>query len=375
MSTAARPRITTGIDLPLAPSCGSMIFCSDLYREMADRARTTFLALPPADPAWQHGFEETVLAAATKAPYGPGFAAYVDALTAEVRQHLDRARPHVIHAQHLGFGLSLAFVRAAQGTPVVAIAHGTDVIAADADPLARDVLTEIVAGATTVVTPNQALAERIGDLTGHRYRDKTALVPWGIPLARAARTAPATHADTRPLRLLHAGRLDANKSTRTAVEAMALTEHRHELTVIGSGPEQDNLQQQARELGLTGRVRFEPFAPRGTLWERFADFDAFVFTTSGLEAFGLVAIEAQAHALPVIYSDVAGMTQTLGSAGLPYTPGDAADLAQAIDKLAADRTLRTELSTAGLANASCYGIVHSAHRLDQITRDAIGAAA
>ncbi|MGW2539515.1 glycosyltransferase family 4 protein [Kitasatospora sp. NPDC001574] len=368
-----RMRITTGIDLPLEPSCGSMIFCSDLYREMADRARTTFLALPPADPTWQHGFEETLLATAIKAPYGPGFPAYVDALTTEVRRHLDQARPDAIHAQHLGFGLALAFVRAAQGTPVVAIAHGTDVIAAEADPLARDVLTEIVASATAVVAPNTALAEKIGDLTGYRYRDKTALIPWGIPLSRAARPLRPTH--THSLRLLHAGRLDTNKCTRTAIEAMALTGERHELTVIGSGPEQDALRQRARELGLSDRIRFAPFQPREALWDRFADFDGFLFTTSGLEAFGLVAIEAQAHALPVIYSDVAGMNQTLGAAGLPYTPGDADQLAQAIDKLAADHMLRTGLSTAGLANASYYDIVHSAHRLTQITRDAIGAAA
>ncbi len=368
-----RMQITTGIDLPLEPSCGSMIFCSDLYGEMADRARTTFLALPPADPTWQHGFEETVLATAAKAPYGPGFPAYVDALTTEVRRHLDQARPDAIHAQHLGFGLALAFVRAAHGVPVVAIAHGTDVIAAEADPLARDVLTEIVAGATAVVAPNTALAERIGDLTGHRYNDKTALVPWGIPLARAARPLRPTR--THTLRLLHAGRLDANKCTRTAIEAMALTRDRHELTVIGSGPEQDALRQRTRDLGLSDRVRFAPFQPRQTLWGRFADFDGFLFTTSGLEAFGLVAIEAQAHGLPVIYSDVTGMTQTLGAAGLPYTPGDAAQLAQAIDKLAADHSLRAGLSTAGLANASCYDIVHSARRLTDVTRDAIGAAA
>ncbi|MFD7644667.1 glycosyltransferase family 4 protein [Kitasatospora sp. NPDC059795] len=367
-----RMRITTGIDLPLEPSCGSMLFCSDLYGAMADRARTTFLALPPANPGWQHGFEETVLATTAKAPYGPGFHAYVDGLAIDVHRHLDKARPDAIHAQHLGFGLSLALVRTAQDIPVVAIAHGTDVIAAATNPLARDVLTEIVAGATTVVAPNTALADRIGELTDHHYRDKMALVPWGIPLARVARPLRPTH--THTLRLLHAGRLDANKSTSTAIEGLALTDHRHELTVIGSGPEQDALQHRTRELGLSDRIRFAPFQPRHTLWERFADFDAFVFTTSGLEAFGLVAVEAQAHGLPVIYSDVAGMTQTLGAAGLPYSPGDAAQFAQAVDKLASDHALRTDLSIAGLANASCYDIAHSAHRLTNVTRDAIGAA-
>jgi hypothetical protein len=40
-----RPRILTGIDLPLEPSCGSTIWCSDVYQRLAADFHTTFLAL------------------------------------------------------------------------------------------------------------------------------------------------------------------------------------------------------------------------------------------------------------------------------------------------------------------------------------------
>ncbi|MFC9683281.1 glycosyltransferase family 4 protein [Streptomyces sp. NPDC056948] len=365
-------RITTGIDLPLKPSCGSMIFCSDLYRQMAGRAHTTFLALPPADPAWQHGFAATLFASAAKAPYGPGFERYVEELTSEVQQHLAAHPADVVHAQHLGFGLALAFVRAAQ-VPVIAIAHGTDVIAATDSPQARAVLTEIVDGATTVVAPNQSLARRINHLTDNQYTDKITLVPWGIPLAAAHR--PPRPPSGHRLRLLHAGRLDANKHTITAIEALALTADRHELTVIGSGPELATLQDRARELGVTDQVTFIPFQPREQLWRSFGDFDAFVFTTAGLEAFGLVAVEAQAHGLPVLYAEIAGMASTLGSAALRFPVGDAEQLARTIDRLADNPSLRRRLSNTGPANAARYDIAHSADRLAELTHAAARATA
>jgi glycosyltransferase involved in cell wall biosynthesis len=369
----SRARILTGIDLPLQPSCGSMIFCSDLYRQMRSRANTTFIALPPVDPTWQHGFDTVVLSRAAKAPYGPEFAAYVDTLTAEVTQHLAEHPVDVVHAQHLGFGLALALVRAARHLPVLAVAHGTDVIAAAQSPQAHAALTEIVESATVVVAPNTALAEQIDTLSGQRHTEKIALVPWGIPLDR---TRPSLRpAAGKTLRLLHAGRLDANKNTVTAVDAMALTRGEHELTIIGDGPQRTALQQHVQQLRLTQRVHFADFQPRHELWRRFADHDAFIFTTSGLEAFGLVAIEAQAHGLPVLYADIAGLTNTLGAAGLPFAPAQPAALAQAVDQLAGDPALQRSLTAAGLANAARYDVTHSGDQLAELTLSAIGAAA
>ncbi|WFB11367.1 hypothetical protein LRS74_33325 [Streptomyces sp. LX-29] len=61
---------------------------------------------------------------------------------------------------------------------------------------------------------------------------------------------------------------------------------RHHLTVIGSGSELEALQQRAGELHLDEDISFEPFLPRADLWARFAHFDAMLFTTHQLEAYG-----------------------------------------------------------------------------------------
>jgi glycosyltransferase involved in cell wall biosynthesis len=359
-----RPHIVTGIDLPLEPSCGSTIWCSDLYQRLAPDFRTTFLALPGSG-TWAHSFEATVDLRATKAPYGPHFPRYVDELTSEVDNLLRRLRPDLIHAQHLGFGLALAFARVAGSTPVVSVAHGTDVIAATENEQAQEALVEIVTASAAVAVPNAALADRVNALTRRKFTDRVVSIPWGIPVPEHPTVQPTSE---RPLRLLHAGRLDRNKSTVTAIEAMTMTSEEHHLTVIGSGSEVPVLIARTSELGLAHRIRLEPFMPREKLWQRFGDFDAFLFTTAQLEAFGLVAVEAQAHGLPVLYGDLPGLRHTLGAGALAYPPGNAAALAARIDQLADEPALRRVLSDAAVANARRHDVALTAAQMCELSK-------
>ncbi|MFJ4880320.1 glycosyltransferase [Streptomyces sp. NPDC088745] len=365
-----RPLILTGIDLPLEPFCGSTIWCSDVYSRL-DGFRTVFVGLPGSG-TWKHGFTDTVLLGATKQPYGPAFEAYTTRLTEEVADLLDAHRPDLIHAQHLGFGLSLAFARAAgderRRIPIISVAHGTDVIAAAENDQALSALREIAAASQRIVVPTLAMAAEVDRLTDGRYTGRVNVVPWGIPLPEAPLARPG---GGRRLRLVHAGRLDANKSTRTAIEALALTAEPHQLTVIGSGSELAALQHRAAELDLGDHVRFEAFLPRDELWSRLPDFDLKLFTTRQLEAYGLVAVEAQAHGVPVLYGDLPGLKDILGPGALSYPPGDAAALAALIDDLAADPARRQTLRTDAIANARRHDIAGTADGLAAMSRSVL----
>lgn len=141
--------------------------------------------------------------------------------------------------------------------------------------------------------------------------------------------------------------------------------------MIGSGSELPLLKERTRALGLNKRVTFEPFMPREELWSLFCGFDAFVFTTRRLEAFGLVAVEAQAHGLPVLYGSLPGMVETLQDGGLLYEPGDAPTLAKLIDRVGADLPLRQALHTAAASNALHHDIAHTAAQLTSLSRTTI----
>lgn len=357
--------ILTGINRTSAPSSGSMILANDLYGAMPD-IHTTFLGRAPVDQAWSAAFDQLITLSTTKRPHGPDFDPYVDELTREVGALIEKIQPKAIHAQYLGFALSLAFTRTAGSIPIIAIAHGPDVMVAERSASEREAMIEVAAASAAIVAPTAALAHRIDRLTGRRFTDRLTVIPWGIRLSDArVRDQPLTR--TGPLSLVHAGRLDDNKSTITAVEALALADQPHRLTVIGKGPLREHLEQRAIELGLRGRVQFEPFLPRAELWRRLPNFDAFVFTTRGLEAFGLVLIEAQAHGLPVVYSELPGVRGILGSAGIPYTPGDPCSLAVALDDMGRDFHRRAVLTSAALNNARRYDITSTSRRLRELT--------
>ncbi|MGW0708129.1 glycosyltransferase family 4 protein [Streptomyces sp. NPDC002643] len=357
--------ILTGINRASEPSSGSMILVNDLYGVMPE-INTTFLGREPVDQAWKATFDQLIPLSTTKRPHGPGFAPYVDELTREVGALIEKIQPDAIHAQYLGFALSLAFTRTAGSVPIIAIAHGPEVMVAERSASEREVMNEVAAASAAIVAPTSALADRIDRLTGRRFTGRLTVIPWGIRLSDA-RVRDQSPPETGPLSLVHAGRLDDNKSTITAVEALALTGQPHHLTVIGKGVLREHLEQRAVELGLRDRVRFDPFLPRAELWRRLPNFDAFIFTTRGLEAFGLVLIEAQAHGLPVVYSDLPDVREILGSAGVPYTPGDPRSLAIALDAMGRDFHRHRALTKAALNNARRYDITTTGRRLLELT--------
>ncbi|WP_407841390.1 glycosyltransferase family 4 protein [Streptomyces sp. DSM 116496] len=357
--------ILTGINRTSGPSSGSAILVHDLYGAMSD-SHTTFLGRAPVDQAWKAAFDQMITLSTTKRPQGPFFGPYVDELTREVGALIEKTRPDAIHAQYLGFALSLAFTRTAGTIPIITIAHGPELMAAERSAPEREVMNEVAAASAAIVAPTSALADRIDRLTGGRFTDRLTVIPWGIPL-RDARVRDQPPTGPGPLSLVHAGRLDDNKSTITAVEALALTAQPHQLTVIGEGSLREHLERRAIELGLRDRVRFAPFLPRTELWRRLPTFDAFVFTTKGLEAFGLVLIEAQAHGLPVAYSDLPGMRELLGSAGAAYPPGDPRSLALVLDGLGRDVPRRKALAQAATDNAHRYDITTTSRRLRELT--------
>ncbi|MFF7169675.1 glycosyltransferase family 4 protein [Streptomyces pseudovenezuelae] len=363
--TAKPLNIMTGINRPSAPSSGGMILVNDLYGAIPE-IHTTFLGREPVVPSWKAAFDQLIALSTTKRPHGPDFDLYVDELTREVGALIEKVQPQAIHAQYVGFALSLAFTRTAGTIPIIAIAHGPEVMAAERSALEREAMNEVAAASAAIVAPTAPLADRIDRLTGRRFTDRLTVIPWGIRLSDArVRDQPTTR--TGPLSLVHTGRLDENKSTITAVEALALTDQPHHLTVIGKGILREHLEQRAIELGLQHRVRFEPFLPRAEVWRRLPNFDTYVFTTRDLEAFGLVLVEAQAHGLPVVYSDLPGVRETLGGAGVPFPPGNPRSLAVALDEIGRNLHRRKALKEAGLRNVRQYDITSTGRQLHRLT--------
>ena len=114
------------------------------------------------------------------------------------------------------------------------------------------------------------------------------------------------------------------------------------------------LEQEARRLGLAGKVGFTGFLEDTSAAVR--SLDILVHASTQPEPFGMVIIEGMACERAVVASRAGGASELLeeGRNALSHPPGDAAALAQQILRLARDEQLRRRLGKAGRRNAEQF---------------------
>lgn len=141
-----------------------------------------------------------------------------------------------------------------------------------------------------------------------------------------------------------------------------------EFHVAGTGtPEDENA---LRAHFPEDRTRFWGWAdPQAFLPE----IDVLAFPSIGREAFGRVAVEAFAHAVPVIGSDLGGIAETVenGRNGLLFAPGDAQALAAGLRRLSASPDLYAHLSAGALESARDYLRPHIAGQYTAFLEDTV----
>jgi len=133
---------------------------------------------------------------------------------------------------------------------------------------------------------------------------------------------------------LMAGRLSHQKGVRVALAAARMLRGGLPLVVAGEGSLAREVEEQARMAGSP--VRFVGWADRGQLGALLAGARSLWLPSLWAEPFGIVGIEALAHGVPVIASDIGGVRDWLidGQTGLLVEAGSSEQLAAAADRLA-----------------------------------------
>jgi glycosyltransferase involved in cell wall biosynthesis len=165
-----------------------------------------------------------------------------------------------------------------------------------------------------------------------------------------------------------AGRLTAQKSLETALEAIARVPGAT-LVVAGEGDRLDALRTRASELGLNGRVRFLGPQPRERVLELFRAADG-ALLSSAWENFPHTVVEALATGTPVIATDVGGVREAVedGRNGLVVPPGDVDALASALRRYVDDPELRARLQSEASASVARYSVDAVFGELESVLR-------
>ena len=208
--------------------------------------------------------------------------------------------------------------------------------------------------------------------------EKFAVVRLGVELAERVRDSD--RAETRrqlglpPERFVigWVGRMTAVKRVDDAIEAFRILLDRGvdaTLCLVGDGPDRDQLERRAKELGVIRHCLFLGYQEEMGGW--FAAFDAFALPSAN-EGTPVSVIEALAAGCPVVATRVGGVPDVVddGRTGFLVDSGDTTALANRLEQLAADPDLRERFSRAGKESvASRYAVGRLVDDVDRLYRE------
>ena len=173
-----------------------------------------------------------------------------------------------------------------------------------------------------------------------KWQNKCKVVPLGVDVERFG-SATSSPEHKAALQVLAVGRLTYYKGFRYLIEAAAQTPGIH-INLVGHGDQSEQLKSLVASLKLQDRVTFHGILSDDELAQKMADCDCLCLPSiERTEAFGMVLLEAMYFGKATVISDVegSGMGWVVddGITGLKVRPADADALAEALNRMAADR--------------------------------------
>lgn len=126
-------------------------------------------------------------------------------------------------------------------------------------------------------------------------------------------------------------------------------------TVVGDGPQKQQLIAESKKLNLEKNIKFSGFMEKEKIRDAYRESTMFI-STSIYEPFGLVILEAMATGTPCVGFDTGGVGEIMGAGkgGIVVAPGDTHSMAESILKCIGDRGMLRKMSLAGIAKAKKY---------------------
>lgn len=326
---------------------GSGVVATEVGKALAARGHEVHI-LSPSVPPRLLGFEDRVtFHEVTASPYplfeAEPFSIALASKMADVASHHGLEIMHAHYAIPHASAALLARMALDGKLKVVTTLHGTDitVVGADASYLPMVKLAIRASDAVTAVSqylkdetyrtfkvdrPIEVIPNFIAPFQGERPNCRSWLAPCASPI------------------LVHISNFRPVKRVMDVMKTFELVRAQHpaRLVMVGDGPDRAEAETYARERGFADAVRFT--GKQLDIDTVLACSDVFLLP-SATESFGLAALEAMAHKVPVVASRVGGLPEVVrhGVDGYLEPLGDVAAMAEDVLTLLRDPRLRRTL--------------------------------
>jgi len=137
--------------------------------------------------------------------------------------------------------------------------------------------------------------------------------------------------------------------------------------ICGDGPERTQLEQLAKDLGVTDRIYFAGQRNRKAALALMADCDIFVLAST-YEGLPHVVLEAMSLGLPVIATSVGGIPELVqdGETGVLIEDGDAETLSAAVLRLIASPELLQRMKNKAQLKAKTFSLSRMVEETERV---------
>ena len=152
----------------------------------------------------------------------------------------------------------------------------------------------------------------------------------------ASLLTPTAPAKSGNIRFGYVGRFVPEKGISVLLEAaqqLRRSRRDFEVLLVGDGPLRPQIEDSIRRNDAGEFIRITGFLNGDKLAEVLNSLDAVVMPSIWEETAGLAAIEQMMRGRLVIVSDIGGLSEIVGDAGLKFPPGDALRLAEQMGKI------------------------------------------
>jgi len=169
--------------------------------------------------------------------------------------------------------------------------------------------------------------------------------------------------------LIFVGRLVSDKGADVLLRALGILKIPATLTIIGHGPEEENLRALVRELSLDQSVTFAGQKVGRELVELMNHHEVIVIPSRWPEPFGIVALEGIACGCIAVGSEEGGLSETIGNCGMTFRNGDCQELADRLRTLLSDSQMREKSRAAASAHLERFRAQTVAQRYLALLRE------
>ena len=260
-------------------------------------------------------------------------------------------KPHVIHLWEEPWGLVALQACFLKGYAGLVLEVDQNILKRLPPPF-QSIRRHVLGRTDHLLSRNQD-ATRVAETCG--YRGPVSLIGYGVdshvfkPVAEGPARDPQA-----PLTIGYVGRIIEEKGVQDALDAMARSRVPVHLKLMGEGPYEEALRQQASALGLSDRLTVQT-------WDKPEGVAAFIRTLDALlllthttpkvkEQFGRVIIEAQGCGVPVIGAASGAIPDVIGPGGWVVPERDCQALAALFERLAGDPEERRQKALDGIEN-------------------------